>query len=114
MLKMPSNPIAMPRSEATIIMQKKSIIQAVNRVTGPASNWEKTIPSGVLISNVLVLLIWQQSGVSSSEVRVGRVLAPGFRHGRGRVSAKITRPCQNRFSANRGSPVGGIAREMTQ
>src|SRR5438093_154868 len=56
-LTMLNNPITMPIADIRTIRQARSMSQAAKRVRGPASNWEKTMPSGVLISNVLVLLM---------------------------------------------------------
>src|SRR4051812_39881280 len=52
-----SNPITMPMAELRTSRQTRSISQAIKRVTGPASNCEKTIPSGVLTSKALVLVM---------------------------------------------------------
>ena len=54
-LSMLRNPMTILKAEVAARMQTRSINQAVKRVTGPARSWEKRMPSGVLISNVLVL-----------------------------------------------------------
>src|SRR5438105_4089386 len=51
-----SNEKTKPRSMSTATMQTRSTNHAKNRVTGPASNCENTMPSGVRIWSVLVLI----------------------------------------------------------
>src|SRR5580765_5604890 len=69
MLTILRNPITMPRAELTMPTQRTSTIQAANRVTGPASSWEKTMPSGVAISKVFVFE-WSRRARKLSSLRL--------------------------------------------
>src|SRR5213594_3894689 len=57
-----NTPRRLPRIMLAALIQVTSTAQARKRLIGPASSWEKRIPSGVRMSRVLVLLIGFTTG----------------------------------------------------